>query len=173
MGSIISEPFALGTAGGFLNTSACADDQTNSFLVLNGDSLVFEDLNQFVSTSEKLGVCGILGVYVEDTSRYGRLRCGRNGYLKEFQEKIPGSGIISAGIYYIKREVLCKFPEGVPLSFEYDFFPKLLSDKEKVYVFKSKASFLDIGTPESLKFASEFIGTSASFCSYILGNITV
>ncbi len=158
----------LGTGGGFIN--AVNQDNSNSdyWLVANGDSLIFTDLKPFfdcLNDEEIEGV--ILGLTVEDASRYGSLKCDRTYNLISFAEKQAGKGIINGGVYLFKHSILTKFPRKKPLSFEYDIFPYLLNQGCKIKVYTTSAPFLDIGTPETLSQAEKFISDNSPSFSLI------
>ena len=148
----------LGTAGGFLNGVKKTNISPNAWLVMNGDSLIVAQFNKMTSYLDDYDVNGvILGVSVEDTSRYGSLVIDKSGNLLSFAEKRQGTGIINSGVYLFRHQILEKFPSKLPLSFEYDVFPTLLREQKTIKVHQIKAPFLDIGTPETLPKAEAFI----------------
>ncbi|PHV61115.1 sugar phosphate nucleotidyltransferase [Cyanobacterium aponinum] len=148
----------LGTGGGFINAVKQDKSYTDYWLVANGDSLIFSNLKPFFECLNDDTVEGvILGLTVEDSSRYGSLKFDDDYNLISFAEKKDGKGIINGGIYLFKNDVLAKFPQNNKLSFEYDIFPYLLSQGCKIKVHITSAPFLDIGTPETLIQAEKFI----------------
>lgn len=148
----------LGTGGGFINAVKQDKSYTDYWLVANGDSLIFSNLKPFFECLNDDTVEGvILGLTVEDASRYGSLKFDDDYNLISFAEKKDGKGIINGGIYLLKNDVLAKFPQNNKLSFEYDIFPYLLSQGCKIKVHITSAPFLDIGTPETLIQAEKFI----------------
>ncbi|WP_373480052.1 nucleotidyltransferase family protein [Geminocystis sp.] len=151
-----SEP--LGTAGGFINAVNLSNQQPFSWLITNGDSLIFTDLKPLYNLLENKEVDGvILGLSLPDASRYGSLKYDDDYNLISFAEKQQGKGVINAGVYLFKHSVINKFPDKKPLSFEYDVFPKLLNQGCKIKVHITETPFLDIGTPETLIQAENFI----------------
>ncbi|OLE45615.1 MAG: hypothetical protein AUI36_22515 [Cyanobacteria bacterium 13_1_40CM_2_61_4] len=92
-----------------------------------------------------------------DAARYGTLAFDESRRLLRFEEKRPGAGVINAGVYLLKPELLTRFPSARPLSFEKDVFPSLLAGGARLRVHATDAPFLDIGTPESLALAESFI----------------
>lgn len=154
----VRETTALGTAGGFIHAVQQCPSQPEAWLITNGDSLVCADLKDFFQALADPAIDGvILGVPVEDTSRYGSLICDDQNNLLTFAEKQPGSGIINGGVYLFRHRVLAQFPTQIPLGFEQDVFPQLLRQGSKIKVVSGVAPFLDIGTPESLPQAEAFI----------------
>lgn len=160
--SWVAETKPLGTAGGFLNAARANGARPPAWLVLNGDSLAFANLAR---TAEQMtgAVAGVLvGCEVADASRFGTLRMDANRRLLGFEEKRPGSGVINAGIYLLRHELLNEFPAGQALSFETDVFPALTTRRKILRVQVVNAPFLDIGTPDSLAKAEEFISQNRS-----------
>jgi D-glycero-alpha-D-manno-heptose 1-phosphate guanylyltransferase len=154
----VREDRALGTAGGFRHAVLGSAFQPAAWLVLNGDSLV---LTRIASLTEPLmnpdvdGV--ILGVTASDTARYGRIESGPDGDLLRFDEKRPGAGLINAGVYLLRASTIEAFPARIPLSFERDVFPPLTLAGCRFKVVVRDAPFIDIGTPESLAAAEDFV----------------
>ncbi|BAQ63330.1 sugar phosphate nucleotidyltransferase [Geminocystis sp. NIES-3709] len=148
----------LGTAGGFINAVNLSNKQPFSWLITNGDSLIFTDLKPLFNYLENDDVEGvILGLSLSDASRYGSLKYDRDYNLISFAEKQQGKSVINAGVYLFKHSTLNKFSTQKPLSFEYDVFPQLLNQGCKIKVHITEAPFLDIGTPETLAQAENFI----------------
>ena len=156
--SCVPETTPLGTAGGFLNAASHAKEKPAAWLVLNGDSLVVAPLGEMFSSLDQPGIEGaILGVPMADASRFGTISQNANGDLAGFNEKKSGAGNINAGGYLIRDATLGKFPAKTPLSFETDVFPALIRGGARLKTVLSQAPFIDIGTPESLPQAEDFI----------------
>ena len=160
--SCVWEREPLDTAGGFLNCVGSVTPRPGWWLVCNGDSLAVADLGGILSAAAAYGdVDGaILGVEVADTGRYGRLIVSDSGALKGFVDKRPGCGIINAGVYLLRDEFVRSLGQVRPLSFERDVFPEALKDGSRLHVVVTNGTFLDIGTPQSLGQAKDFILTS-------------
>jgi len=158
----VPETKPLGTAGGFLNAARVANEKPEAFLVLNGDSLAPAPLENFFQILDEDEIEGaILGVRVPDGSRFGTISQNACGELTGFNEKKSGAGIINAGIYLFRADVIEDFPDKIPLSFETDVFPALIASGVRLKVCVTDAHFLDIGTPESLPLAENFIRENA------------
>lgn len=162
--TVIAEHTPQGTAGGFLE--AIADAQSATWIVTNGDSLVCADLRGFISElGDETVDAALVGLHVDDASRYGTLRCDSESNLLAFAEKTPGAGLINAGIYLFRHRAVASFPRQRPLAFETDVFPALLGGGAKIRVHKVTAPFIDIGTEASLREAEDFIVTNQRFFS--------
>ncbi len=156
--SCVPETTPLGTAGGFLHAARSAKNNPSAWLVLNGDSLVVAPLEKLFSSLDQPEMEGaILGVPMADASRYGTLSQNAAGDLTGFNEKKSGAGNINAGVYLFRDDTLKKFPAKAPLSFEVDVFPTLIASGARLKTVLSEAAFIDIGTPESLPQAENFV----------------
>ena len=140
----IVENEPLGTGGGLKLAADLLDDE---FLVLNGDTIF--DVNYLDlalgRSSENLAAMALR--QVDDVSRYGNVRL-EGGQVRRFCEKeAPGPGVISGGVYALRKEALEFLPEGCS-SIEQDMFPRLVKAGRlsgQVY----NGFFLDIGLPET------------------------
>lgn len=151
---VVQEPSPLGTGGGFLHAQQFTSAER--LIVMNGDSLVLAPIKQ-LAAEDSSDSAAVLGVEVEDSSRYGTLEIGARGRLAGFREKQSGAGFVNAGVYSFSREILKLFPAQRPLSLETDVFPALLKAGCDARVYRCRAPFLDIGTPESLAAATSFV----------------
>jgi NDP-sugar pyrophosphorylase family protein len=155
---VLREPESLGTGGG---VRACLHLCQNDLLIANGDSLMLAPLNPAMALLKNQTCDGVLlGVLMQDASRYGTLAVDREGRLTGFCEKRPGAGLINSGIYLFRKFLLEEFPTNQNLSMEYDVIPKLIAGHRRLFVHQAEANvpFIDIGTPESLAQADTFVG---------------
>ena len=113
----VPEPRPLGTGGGFLNAVQASGEVAAGWLVLNGDTFALAELAQATGALENEATAGVIYARaVADTSRYGSLVTDASGNLVRFEEKRPGQGLISAGVYLFRDELVRTFPERWPLS---------------------------------------------------------
>lgn len=157
----VREETPLGTAGA-LRFAVAAVPHADPLVVLNGDSLLAAPLGSVWRLLENPEIDGVVvGVEAPDTSRFGRLRMDRDGFLMAFEEKQRGAGWINAGIYIFRRRLLSLFPTHNPLSIEYDLFPAFLGNGCRLQVLRTQGDFIDIGTPEALAVAEDFVRRNA------------
>jgi NDP-sugar pyrophosphorylase family protein len=150
----VREEEPLGTGGGVLQCLALCGEQV---LVVNGDSLTVTPLAPLVSRAEGTDAA-ILGVRVADAARFGTLTLDERQRLIQFSEKRPGAGIINAGVYLFRKDLLEPFARGVKLSMEEEILPGLLVQGAIIACeVAENAAFLDIGTPESVSQAEDFV----------------
>lgn len=162
----VREETPLGTAGGFLHAafSATGAAETKAWLVLNGDSLTVTHLRPLLNLVDDPSVDGgLLAVDLPDASRFGTLEVDGDGWLRRFREKQPGAGLINAGVYLLKSPLLHRAPSERPLSFETELFPGLIESGARLRVIPCDAAFLDIGTPETLQQAEQFVRANAAW----------
>jgi D-glycero-alpha-D-manno-heptose 1-phosphate guanylyltransferase len=145
----------LGTGGGLMN---CLDLCREWVLVANGDGLVMDGIDEILGLRNHSFDGGLLGVEVPDTSRYGSLKVGNDGRLEGFVEKVPGEGIINGGLYLFRKDLLQQHFKPGRYSIETDVFPRLIEMGARLQVVaRHNAPFIDIGTPETVSQAEDFI----------------
>ncbi|WP_095497555.1 nucleotidyltransferase family protein [Paraferrimonas haliotis] len=147
--SVEKEP--LGT-GGAIKLSA-KKISTESFVVLNGDTYCEIDYMDFnkVATGYSLMMSGI---FVNDVSRYGKLKVDDNNRVISICEKGgSGPGIINSGVYVINADEIKAYERDV-FSFEEDY---LRNYPRNLRVYQLDGYFIDIGIPEDYLKACETI----------------
>lgn len=145
---VIIEPDPAGTGGALQHAAGVLDD---TFLMLNGDC--WFDINYLaLAGALRTGDVGALGVRsVEDAARYGQVELSGDR-IQRFREKGEtgaGGGLVSGGVYVLRRSVLDWIDES-PCSIEVDVFPALAAQGLLAGA-EFKGDFLDIGLPETLK----------------------
>jgi NDP-sugar pyrophosphorylase family protein len=150
----VVEPEPLGTGGAikFARSHLTSDD----VLIINGDTWLDADLCQFYASHKKQGCpSSILCLEVDDVSRYGSVEIDKEK-ITMFLEKDPsksGPGLISAGAYLFSQQSLDQLMITDGGSLEKDYLQ--CQPPGAIHGFIAKAaSFIDIGTPESLIQAS-------------------
>ena len=136
--------------------------QSSLFFVLNGDVLWRGfSLHQMVSAFQEEMADLVLAVWVDDTRPYGEIISSDTGQVTGFLEKPTEhrSGYINAGVYLFNPEITRAFPERDVFSLSYDVLPKL----DDLYVFKTDADWIDIGSPERLQAAQQLFSVPDSY----------
>jgi NDP-sugar pyrophosphorylase family protein len=151
------EPEPRGTAGAVRLAEPLL--QGEPVLVLNGDSYCDAPLGDFVAWygSRPAAPSGSLLLnWADDTARYGAVDVDAAGDIVAFCEKGGSSapGWISAGIYLLARRLVMSIPADAPVSLERDVFPAWVG--RGLAGHRTRAPFLDIGTPESYAQAETF-----------------
>ncbi|WP_425915757.1 sugar phosphate nucleotidyltransferase [Pseudomonas sp. GWSMS-1] len=153
---LVIEETPQGTGGAVLNALFHVPPE-GRYLVLNADTFLDSDAYRLALDAEHEM---LVGVQVEDRSRYGSLRCSAQGEVLGFEEKgKSGPGLVNAGVYGFSAGAL----EGLPIincSMEQDLLPSLIR-QHRLYVRQYTGFFLDIGTPDSLDaFKSDLRGSA-------------
>ncbi|MHB8136729.1 MAG: nucleotidyltransferase family protein [Anaerolineaceae bacterium] len=150
------DPKPLGTGGAISHAAKLIT--TERFFVMNGDSYSRFNLTQFMKyhlTKNALITMGL--VNVDDCRRYGSVQIAKDGIIQTFLEKpsVQQAGLINAGTYLIEQEIVDSIPKNQFFSLETDLFPKFV--ESRFYAIIGNSPFIDIGTPESFRYAEQFI----------------
>jgi len=160
--SYSQETALLGTGGAL--RLALSLIESGMFIAMNGDSYCEVDLRDlcmrhctrrakatlvltFMSKSAKSGI---------KTTRYGCVTLGADEMITSFEEKgrTEGAGWMNAGIYALDLEMVRDIPQGRLVSLEREVFPSWVG--QRLYGYRSRGRFLDIGTPKSYAQADKF-----------------
>ncbi len=126
-------------------------------LVCNGDSFCPADLAPLCAATHGDAPAALLVSRVEDARDYGTVLVDASGCVTGFLEKgvAGGAGVVNAGVYCLRTAWLRDLPATVPLSFERDVFPHMTPGALRAAI--TTTPFLDIGVPERLAVAAEFV----------------
>jgi D-glycero-alpha-D-manno-heptose 1-phosphate guanylyltransferase len=143
------EEAPLGTGGALRLASSLVSE--NDVLAMNGDSFCDFNLCALSQAHRSYGAAATLAVLEQsDRRRSGAVTIDSNGHVTGFESRpaIPTPGLINAGVYMFRRNVLDFMPQGLNLSLEDDVFSRLISRGE-LFALQVNGRFIDIGTPES------------------------
>jgi D-glycero-alpha-D-manno-heptose 1-phosphate guanylyltransferase len=125
------------------------------YYVINGDTFLDFDVDgvegKWAAHREPI----IVGRYVSDTGRYGRLIVQGDAVIGIAEKTTIGEGLINAGCYVFARDQLKQYPLNQSFSLESDYLPAQLS-KQKFNLFICDGIFIDIGIPEDYCRAQNF-----------------
>lgn len=150
------EETPLGTGGAV--RQAVSLTESPDILIMNGDSFIDCDLMKFCDAYRKNDYRTLMLLTgVDDVSRFGMVTLDDRNRITAFNEKgeYSGKGMINAGIYLLKKELLEEIPASCQYSLEKQFFPQLVSRKE-LYGYLCDGKFIDIGTCDSYDNAQTF-----------------
>ena len=163
--SVSIEPEPLGTGGAI--KYALPSRGQNSFLVLNGDSLLPKlNFQKMDEAHRQSGASATIAVTsIEDSGRYGTVLFDKSGKIVKFDEKksrsrsarAKTSGWVNGGVYLLNSSILLSIQANKTVSLEYDVFPQLAADG-KLSVFQCPPPLLDMGTPEGLQKMEKYLG---------------
>lgn len=149
----------LGTGGAIKLAEPLLSDPV---FILNGDSYAEADLRAMVRLFTERNASVVIALQtVPDVARYGSVTIDQDGRVTQFVEKgtRTGAGLINAGIYLARKEIISRLPAGEPISLEKDIFPELL--RGPVYGVVSDGLFIDIGIPSDLERAQTVLSPHA------------
>jgi NDP-sugar pyrophosphorylase family protein len=158
---VVEEPAPLGTAGAIRFAQHRAG-LAGRILALNGDTLFTGSIARLAgahaAATDGRAVTLAL-VPPPGGDRFGRVALGADGHVTAFEEKsdAPG-GWTNAGVYILEPEALSRLLPGEAASLERDVLPALVG-RGLATVTYPEATFLDIGTPDSLASAATFLQT--------------
>ena len=117
-------------------------------IVVNGDTFVKIDYNSFYKKFKNTQITLLL-IHKKNISRYGSVNIIGNLIVK-FNEKQNSikSGLINAGVYFIRKDIFNILGNKKVFSFEKDFLEKYVSILNIKY-FITNDYFIDIGTKKS------------------------
>ncbi|MEM9658134.1 MAG: nucleotidyltransferase family protein [Planctomycetota bacterium] len=150
------EESPLGTGGAIRFAGQLVESE--HLIAMNGDSYFDADLRKFMELHLENGSdASLLLARVPDASRYGAVELDEDERVVAFLEKRSdlGPGLINAGVYALRRELLKRLPEG-PSSFEKDVMPVWLRELH-VRGAAVETPFIDIGVPEDYRRSHEFM----------------
>jgi len=152
------EATPLGT-GGAIRLAARSCSEADVF-ILNGDSFAEVEYADMLARHRQAGaLLSVCAVEVPDAVRYGRV-LAESGRITGFMEKgVSGPGLINAGVYLMRRDLLETAALPDAFSFERDVLTARAGELRPL-IYSSRGRFIDIGVPEDYKRAQ----TCFSFC---------
>jgi mannose-1-phosphate guanylyltransferase len=149
----------LGTGGALLNAKGKIK---TTALVVNSDTYSDFDIGEFLEFHKKRRALATIFAIHGSLAGKGAIKADKSGRVARFSEKQKsGSGLFNAGVYIIEPEALELLHRKIwdrkkrKFSLEEEGFPALMASR-RLYAYKGKGRFLDIGTFESLAKARKF-----------------
>ncbi len=146
-----TEETPLGTAGSVLNAREELDER---FVVISGDVLTDIDLSAVVAFHERKGALATLALCsVENPLEFGIVITNEDDSIERFLEK-PGWGQvfsdnINTGIYVLEPEIFDFIPEGRPVDFSGEVFPRVLEEGKAIFGYVAEGYWEDVGTTQA------------------------
>ena len=130
-------------------------------LVLSGDHIYKMDYSKMIAEHQKNNAdctIAVLEVPMEEASRFGILNTNPDNSIYEFDEKpkVPKSNLASMGIYIFSWKVLRKLlvadmkDSDSHHDFGKDIIPTMLESGKRLFAYKFKGYWKDVGTIDSL-----------------------
>jgi mannose-1-phosphate guanylyltransferase len=147
-----NEDEPLGTIGAL---KLIQDQLTETFIVINGDTITDIDLGQLMRFHfEHKGIATIAGTHRTTQTELGVLETNHECSLVGFQEKPRNEYLASMGLYVFEPAILDYIPDGGPFGFD-DLVHACLASEAPVYVYTHSGYWLDIGIKADLERAQE------------------
>lgn len=150
--TLVRETRLLGTAGGVRNALHLLGERP--FVVLYVDVAAFhQPLADIIEWHNRHGADATLCCYRSGTTfGKGVLEVDREGRVVGFTEKAPDArpGLVNAGLYVLRPDLLDRLSRGVASDFGHDVFPDVLARGRSLRAYRLPQPVLDIGTPEAL-----------------------
>ena len=135
-------------------------------IVLNGDSYIEWDLIPVLELFKTKDADLVIVLQtVADVTRYGSVALDQDGRVTQFVEKgvAAGPGLINAGVYLLRKQIVRGLPAGTTISLEKEVFPRLLD--RRVYGLVCTGLFIDIGIPDDLNRAQALLASRVGTAS--------
>ena len=151
-----------GTANAIYQNIGFIDEyDPENVLILSGDHIYKMDYADMLREhKQKDAACtiSVLQVSMQEATRFGIMNLGEDGYVSEFEEKPrqPKSDLASMGIYIFNWKKLRAYliaDENDPESqkdFGKNIIPAMLNAREKLWPYRFKGYWRDVGTITSL-----------------------
>ena len=133
-------------------------EQTETFLVCNGDTLTDLNLHDLLEFHEnKGGIATIAGIKREIRLDLGTFELDGDDRIGSFAEKPKKEYFASMGIYLFEPEIYNYIPRGMPFGFD-DLMYKLISEDIPVYSYIHDGYWFDIGIEDDCHRAQKEFG---------------
>ena len=130
-------------------------------LILSGDHIYKMDYADMLAqhkANNADATIAVIGVPMDEASRFGIMNTNETGRIIEFEEKppVPKSNLASMGIYIFNWKLLRQMlvedmvNENSHHDFGKDIIPRLLNDGRNLYAYNFKGYWKDVGTIDSL-----------------------
>ncbi len=140
------------------------EKELNNWLIVGGDNLFDQNLQEFMNFAMKQAPAMTIGVYdIHDkqaANKFGVIGLDNNNKVISFEEKPenPKYSLITMCLYYFPKETLTYLQEYLSQSKSLDAagsYIQWLSEKKNVYGFQFNGKWYDIGSIESLNEAQK------------------
>jgi glucose-1-phosphate adenylyltransferase len=135
--------------------------QPDNVLILSGDHIYkmdYDKMLQYHKANNADATIAVLQVTMEEAKRFGIMNVDEDNRINEFEEKPanPKSDLASMGIYIFKWSLLRRLlmadakKEKSSHDFGKDIIPSMLKSKKRLFAYRFKGYWKDVGTIESL-----------------------
>lgn len=135
-------------------------------LVIGGDNIFEDNISKFIKFSQENSPAVSIGIYdlksKNKAQRYGVVKINKDNKILDFEEKpqYPESSFIATCLYFFPKSTLCFLKEYVKiLKLDTDkagFYIKWLLKKTKLYGFRFRGVWFDIGQIDTYRNAQRY-----------------
>ncbi len=145
----------MGTGGALKNARTKLED---SFILLNGDTLLQIDYKAFIDYFLSINVMGLVVAYTNRSTTFqNNIAVDFKNIVTNYNKKdAAGMTQVDAGVYMFKRDATDLMLEGRVCSLEEEIFPILIARRELV-AYPSNQRFYDMGSFEGLEVLSKVL----------------
>jgi NDP-sugar pyrophosphorylase family protein len=151
------EPSPMGTGGALKLAAPLIHDD---FLLLYGDSYLPIDYHMPWAALTASPAMGVMVVYKDMRGETGvppNISIDEHGVIRNYdKDSAQDLNYIEAGVIALRREVIDMIPAGEVVSLERDIYPTLIR-RGALLGFVTSQRFYDIGTPDRLRAAEDFL----------------
>ena len=147
------EPEPLGTGGAIRHAASMLNDE---FVLMTGDTFAQVSYSRLVDHLDR-DVMAMSLTPVDDLGRFGAVATEGDRAVELLEKRGSGPGLINAGIYACRLEILELFPSADRFSFETDVLEPSLPRVRPPFE-RTGPHFFDIGVPADLAAADQFFG---------------
>lgn len=148
------EPSILGTGGGLYNAREFLEGGGDSFVVINGDTLIEIDLVPVLARHAQTdGMATMVLRQDERAEEFGALGYDAAGRIWDFVGRAPVPESVGplehalfTGVHVLRREALDRLPPGFS-GLGQSFYPEALRDELPVHAYLHEGYWADLGTP--------------------------
>jgi NDP-sugar pyrophosphorylase family protein len=154
------EPDLLGTAGGLKRLEPVLASET--FLLLNGDTLVDFDLDRLLADHRRSKAEATLLLRAKPSgTSYSGVRLDEEGWIRAIEPHDFPSDLMFAGVWVLEPSVFARL-SGRPAGLETELLPKLIEERT-AFGSVAKGDWVTIDTPERYWMASLIMARGGLF----------
>jgi len=147
----VREDRPLNTAGALRLIDGLEDE----FLVMNGDILTTMDYNKMLEFHSKKKACATIGVHERNEKiDYGVITSDGDSSMEDYVEKPTIPFLVSMGINILNKKCISYIKDDEAIGMP-ELMLRLKSNAEKVFCYKEKCEWLDIGRPRDYELAQK------------------
>jgi len=123
--------------------------------VMNGDILTTMDYNKMLEFHSKKKACATIGVHERNEKiDYGVITSDGDSSMEDYVEKPTIPFLVSMGINILNKKCISYIKDDEAIGMP-ELMLRLKSNAEKVFCYKEKCEWLDIGRPRDYELAQK------------------